>query len=453
MAVRLKREWFLLFGAVGLAVGAVLAGITYGYLAGPNRLSLAVGPRDGVEARLMEAYARVLDQQKMDVRLRVKSFASVRQSAEALSDQKFDMGIVRPDVFLPDNGLTVAILREEAAIIVAPTATKIKDMKDLERKRLGLVTRHEADPHFIDMLLAYYDLSPPKVTIVPLGPEEVEAAVTAKKVDAVAFVAVPTGPGASGLLKGIERATGGKITFVPVTEAEALSQKMPVLTPVTIPEGAFGGRPTQPDGEVKTIGVSYRLMARQNLDRVTVSEATQYLFEMRARLAKAIPAANLMKAPDSDDSTSAALPNHRGAIDYFEREQLTFMDRYGDWMYLLLTIGGGGGSALAWVAQRFARKRREMVDDVLDRLVAILAEARAAATVAALDELALEIDKLVVAAVQHARDRATGTRTMSALILAIDSARAAIADRRREVIDTAAAAEPPRGTIRLTAAS
>lgn len=463
-AVRLKKEWVLLLSAIGLAIAAATAGLAYTYFAGPNRLSVAVGPRDGVEARLLEAYARALQQQRMDVRLRLLPLDDVRQSAEALQHKQADLAVARPDVMLPDNGLTMAILREEAAIIVAPGAQKIAEIKDLARKRLGVVLRHEADLQFFGTILAYYDLSPPTVTIVPLRPEEAEAAVAGRKVDALALLAAPSASGAATLLKGLERAMNGKMTFVPVAEAEAISQKNPVLTAINIPAGALGGRPTLPEEEVKTIGVSYRLMARANLDRGTVSEATQFLFEMRSRLAKANPAANLMKAPDSDDSTSAALPNHRGAIDYFEREQLTFMDRYGDWIYLLMFMGGGLGSATAWIRQRIAKRRRELVDEVLDRLLCILSEARATTAVRDLDELAVEIDGLVTHAVRYARNRTTDTRTMSALILAIDAARAAIADRRRDLVNLGpqeksregsqgAVPARPAEPVRITAAS
>jgi hypothetical protein len=92
-------------------------------------------------------------------------------------------------------------------------------------------------------------------------------------------------------------------------------------------------------------------------------------------------------------------------------------------------------SGLAWVAQLFVRKRRELVDQVLDRLLCILSEARESKSVHDLKELSSEIDGLVTHAVRHMRRRTAGTRIMSTLILAIDSARAAIEDRRRDLLD------------------
>lgn len=430
-----KEEFIFLAGALILAAGALAV-----YLwSRPASLAVAVAPRDSGEARLIEAYADALSREKKDVRLRLVPFDSVRQSAEALAQGKVDFAIVRPDVLLPENGMTIAVLRQEAVILVAPEGSKIDDIAGLAKKRLGVVARHEADPEAVLKLLAEYDLRAPALTIVPLTPEEVEGAFLQKRVDAIAMIAAPVGAATEKIARAVERAAGKKVSIVPIGEGDALTLRNPTLVPLTIPAGAFGGRPKLPADEVKTVGVSYRLMARSDLDRDRVARVTEYLFEMRARLARATPAAYQLASPTYEDTrtaTSATLPIHPGAIDYLQREQQTFFMRYGDWIYLLMFSGGGLFSAAAWLTQRFARKRREVVDKVLDRLIDILGEARAATSAAALDDLSLEIDSLVVHAVRYARHHATGTRSMSALILALDSARAAVADCRRKLVGT-----------------
>lgn len=441
--------------AAGLLLSAGLAAFGYWYFVSPTRLVVAIVPSDGPEARLVEGYAQALQERKRDIRLRTLPFEDVRQSAEALQQNRVDLGVVRPDVFLPNNGLTVAILREEALVLLASGAAKIEDLADLAGKRLGLVTHHAADLPVLTTVLQHYDLAPPAIAIVPLKPDEVEAAFAGKRIDALAFVAAPVAAEAANLARAAMKALNGKIKVIPVGESEALALKTPVLTAATIPAGALGGRPRQPDEEVKTIGVSYRLMARSDANRATISKVAQYLFQMRSRIAQTTPAVNFMKAPDTDTATSDALPNHPGAVDYFAREQLTFMDQYGDWLWLALFAGGGLSSGFAWVSQLFARKRRELVDQVLDRLICILTEARGSGSVKELDELALEIDGLVTHAIRHTRRRRTGTRTMSSLMLAIDSARAAIADRRRDLLDNPREdTERPRETgPRLAAAT
>jgi len=126
------------------------------------------------------------------------------------------------------------------------------------------------------------------------------------------------------------------------------------------------------------------------------------------------------------------------------------MDRYGDWLWMMLFFGGSLTSGLAWTARLFVRKRRELVDEVLDRLMGILSEARETSDPAVLDGLAVEVDRLVTHAVRYVRHRTTGTRTTTALVLAIDSARAAIADRRAKVTGLASSApraQPRRAVI------
>src|SRR5215210_3597080 len=429
-----QRHWHIGLGAALLALTLALTALAYWYFASPTRFRVAVGPRDSVEARLIDAFAEALAHTRRDIRLDVVPVDDVRQSAEALRQHKVDLAVVRPDVFLPDNGLTLSILREEAVIVLAPKASKIEEMANLEKKRLGVVTHHEADAPVLTTILAHYDLAPPIITLVPLGADEVEAAFTGKRIDALVFMAAPVGKEAAGLVRSVLKATNRAVTVVPVKEGEALALKWPALTMMTVPEGSLSGRPELPEEEFKTVSVSYRLMARVGLDRGPVSKVTQYLFQMRSRIARSTASVNLMRAPDNETMTSAALPNHPGAVDYFNREQENFMDRYGDWLWLLLFAGGGVSSAMAWIAQFFARKRRELVDEVLDRLTCILSEARQAKTAADIDVLHAELDNLVTHSIRYARRRTTNTQAMSALILAIDSARAAIADRRRDIL-------------------
>lgn len=464
----MRREWLLVLVALGLA--AVAAAIVY--LSRPNTLTVAVGPQDGPEAALIEAYAGALDRAREDVRLKVVRYGDVRDSALALQRNKADLAVVRPDVFLPENGLTLAILHDEALVIAAPEAADIDDVPALARKRLGIVVRHSADLPFLTNLLSFYDLVPDSpgenapedataeaeaghVVVVPLKVGEVTAALNDKHVDAVAVIASPASKMAGAVVRAVELGSPErKIGFVSIPDGDAILQRFPELQSVTIPAGTFGGRPKRPDEEVKTVGASYRLMARGTVSRVAVASATQHLFEWRSRLASAAPVAKLMKAPDFDTTvaaTSARLPNHPGAVDYFEREQQTFLDRYEDYIYLFAFFGGTIGSGFAWIGQRLARKRRERVDFVLDRLLDIMREVRAATSSAELDAIAIETDGLVADVVCYARERSIDARTVSALILAVDGVHAAIADARRQTNEAEPAAATRTRTARLLA--
>lgn len=408
-----------------------VAGI-YWYFAKPTELKIAIAPRGSVESKLMSAFSDALRESKSSIRLSSEFYDDLRQSAEALQNGKVQLAVVRPDVELPTNGLTVAILREEGLVIAAPKSRKIADMEHLSGHKLGLVDTREEDRALIERVLERYELSP-DVTLVPITQDAIPAALAKKQIDAVAFVRATVSSEAGALMRAFAKAAGEEIVVIPIDEAEALSLRDPAFTQMSIPAGAFGGRPKQPAEAVATIGISYRLMAASKLDRSPASELTANLFRMRSRISRATSTVNLMKAPETDSATSAVLPNHPGAVDYFNREQQTFMDRYGDWLWLALFAGGGVTSVFAWIGQFFARKKREAVDDVLETLGALLTRARTANTHEELEQLGIEVDDLVRLCIRFTTRGLTNTRTMSALMLAIDSTRAAVADRRRSI--------------------
>ncbi|TDR90467.1 TAXI family TRAP transporter solute-binding subunit [Enterovirga rhinocerotis] len=436
-----RSDGLLLVAA--LVLGAM--GLGYVYFTSPTELTVAVGPAGSAEERLILAFGQQLKAQKIPIRLRLEPVAGVKEAAERLDAGKADLAVVRPDVRVPENGLTLAILRDAATILIAPKEAKIEDVTGLVGKRLGIVTGHEADPALVATLLRHFDLEPPAVSFVELPRQDAAQALKEHRVDAIALIAAPTGAAASGLVREVAHAFGGEIAILPVENPDGITQRSPFLSATTIPEGIWGGRPKQPADEIKTIGVAYRLMAHSDTDRSLVSTLVEALFQMRSRLAVKTRLANFMRPPEMDtasSATSAMLPNHPGAVDYFQRETQSVMDRYGDWIYLGAFFGSGAISALAWSVQRFRRRRREVIDDVLDRLLDILADARKAETTETLDLLTNEVDDLFRTAVEHARDGQADNRTTSAIVLALDGARSAIDERRRKIM--ALGAEPPR---------
>lgn len=416
------------------ALIAAAAGGAYVYVTAPTRLTVAVGPVGSADEKLFTALAQQLRSQRTAFRLEVEPKASLAAAAEALDAGKVDLAVVRPDVKLAEDGLTLAVLRDSAILLVAPKASKIDDVTALGGKTLGIVPLQPSDADLIKELLTHYDMDADSVTVVPVPRDGVVTALKDGKVAAVAFVSAPAGTAASEIVRGVNRAFSGEIAVLPFDNADALAERAPILSSMTIPEGTWGARPKLPEKEMRTLAVTFRLMARSRLDRATVSQFLEAMFQARSRLAVATRSANFIHAPNTDTSTSTAtLPNHPGAVDYFQRETVNLTDKVSEWIYLIAFLGSGVISLMAWGANRFRKKRREAIDDVLDRLLVILAEARVAQEGKTLDELTREIDELLGVAVGHARSGAMDSRATSALVLSLDGSRAAIEDRRREI--------------------
>ncbi|MDB5641698.1 MAG: hypothetical protein JWN07_1015 [Hyphomicrobiales bacterium] len=442
-----SREILLALFLLVLVAASVVGVGVYRYVTRPSQFAVAVGNHGSNEQVLIDAFAAALRETRSSITIQPVFYEDMAQAAEAFQQGRAPFAVVRPDLELPNNGLTVAILREEALIVASPVSKKIADIADLNGKRVALVDMNAGDKSLLLRVLSSYDLTEKEIRFTSTTAAQTPG--LAKQIDAIAFVAAPVSSEAGQLIRNYARASGGEINIVPIDEAEALSLRFPVFTEIKIPAGAFGGRPKKPTEELTTIGVSYRLMASARTDRGPVSEVTANLFRLRSRISSATATINLLKPPDTDSATSAALPVHPGAVDYLNREQLTFMDRWGDWLWLGLFAGGGFTSVFAWISQLFARQKREAVDEVLESLSALLARARKSETQEELAEVTLQLDDVVRQAIRFTRRGLTNTRVMSALMMAIDSTRSAIGDRRRAIdegavhVDSMQPEEPP----------
>ena len=324
----------------------VVSAIAVFLLTRPVTLSIAVAPAGGTEPALMRAFADALERDRKGLRLRIVDYSGVAESAEALEKREVDLAVVRPDVVMPANGLTIAVLRELAALVVAP-GQSMKEVGDLGGKRLGLLSSRPADPPLFGKLLGHagLELRPDEAgkpvpedaaAIVALAEPDLAAALREKRIDAVALLTTPTTPAAQRVIATVrEVAPEHEVALLALPDVQALVAIFTRLQSVTIPAGLFGGDPKLPADEMVTIGASHRLMARSSLSRSRAAEVTQRLFEMRARIAATVPAADNMTPPPYENTvaaTSARMPIHPGALDYFERERESFIERYESWI-------------------------------------------------------------------------------------------------------------------------
>ncbi|MDB5557468.1 MAG: C4-dicarboxylate transporter substrate-binding protein, partial [Enterovirga sp.] len=102
-----RRETWLL----ALTLLSIGAAITF-YATRATVLRVGVAPSGGTEPALLRAYAETSVTRRTGIKLETIAFAGVRESAEALEAGKVDLAVVRPDIRMPGNGLTLVVLRE-----------------------------------------------------------------------------------------------------------------------------------------------------------------------------------------------------------------------------------------------------------------------------------------------------------------------------------------------------
>lgn len=425
----MRRVTFLILAALLLTLGLGL--VAWRVVWAPDVLRVAVGPVGSEDARLIAAAGQYLAREHEGLRFKIVPTEGEAESSRALDEGRADLAVVRTDVALPEKAQLVAILHRDAVVLLTVPNREVGTVSALRGKTVGIVRQMPANAKLLALLLSHYEVEANSVQTVFLpGPEEVEAAIRSGQVDAVLAVGTLTGRTVSGTVAAVTAAAGGDApVFLPVSEVEAIAQRSKLHESFEVVRGAFGGSPPRPAEPVRTLGVNHLLVASTTLEDSDISELTKLLFTMRPSIARDVPLANRIEAPDL--SKSASVPVHPGANAYYENEVETFFDRYSDWLYLGLFAASIIGSGFAGLASRASAKRRARTLGLLDRLLEIVRQSRHAEHPAELDGLERETDDILGIALGRAGNGQLDGHGVSAFALGLDQARHAIAERRR----------------------
>jgi TRAP transporter TAXI family solute receptor len=416
-----------LWAAAILAIVSIAA-LTLKLAASPMVLKVAVGPDGSADAKLMAAVAKQFGHGRSRLRLVVVPTEGPAESAAAIDQGKADLAVVRSDVAMPDKGSTVVVLHKDAAILLAPAGAKIRKIADLAGKRVGIVRGLPANSQLLDAILTQYGVPPASVRRVLLQPEEAGASVRDKRVDAVLVVSPPTGSLADMIVADVSQSATKAPVFIDIGEAEAMAQRQPIYEKTEIVSGSFRGNPARPAEPFNTLGITYRLVASQDLADGTVTDLVKALLSMRKALEAEAPLAVRMEAPETEKGS--AFPLHPGASAYYDNNEKTFMDRYGDLIYVAAMLLGGIGSAIAGLFGAAEARARRAAMALVVELIAVKDQAHGALDLHELAELSTQIDAISTRALTCACQRRFNTAGLEALRLAMDEARLAVGTQR-----------------------
>lgn len=425
----MRKTILAIVAALLVAIGGAAAAL-YLY-SRPTVLRVAV-PQGAEDFRLMSAAAQVFARQREQVRLHVVPVVDAAASAAALDSEAADLAVIRADVTLPPTAQALVILHRNAALLVAPGGSKLKKVADLRGKRIGVLLESggvERNMRLLETILAHSDVQLKSLSLMPVAPGEVKAAIQANRIDALFAVATPQSGPINDIVSAIASANGKSPVFVPISEAKAIAKRLPALEPMEVLQGAFGGDPPRPAASFDSSSVSAMLAARSALPDAVASDVTRLFFSNRAAIAVAAPLANAIEAPSTDKS--AVIPAHQGAADYLSGEVRSFFERYTDFFYIgvmLLSVVGSGAAALA---SRFNTHAHQHTEQLAERLLEILQSARAATTLAELDDYERTVDDVLAHALSDRRLRSVEAPGLHVVSLALDQARRAIRERRR----------------------
>src|SRR5580698_4419332 len=401
----------LLAGLVCLIAGAGL--VAYQYYERPKTLTVAVGSFDGEARQAAQLVAGHLATTNSPIRLKIENTGNVLDAAKAFDAGTADLAVVRADVGDLQQARAVALTGHGVVMIVAPPGSPITSIAKLRDHTVGVVGG-EINHHVVEALKKEYDLDRANVTFKDLTPLEVRQAVQTKQVAALILVTPLTDRYIS-LIKGLFRETATSApVLIPIDSAGAITDAKGPYESFDIPKGTLRGSPAVPDDDVTTLRVPYMLVANRHLDQQLVGELTKRVMAARRDLAAEQPLIAGIATPTLDADAFIAV--HPGAAAFYTGTQQSFMDRWGNVIYLTPIVFGALASVFAAAWRFLGIRNRDATEGTLERLCALREHIRDLEDEAELRKIEDDIDVMLRAQLAKPVNRSEGGAEALALI-------------------------------------
>jgi TRAP-type uncharacterized transport system substrate-binding protein len=403
----------LVAGLVVLIAGAGL--FAWRWYSRPTTLTIAVGSLDGEASRMISALASKLAQQKAPVRFSPVEAGTALEAADVFSSGKVDLAVVRGDVVDPAQAQAVAIVAQSVVLLMVPPGSAITDMAGLKRLAVGVIGL-DTNKRLIKILTDEYGLAQAGVTFRNLALPDVRRALESKEVRAL-LVVMPLSDKYLSMLRGFfpPNAKAGPV-LIPLDQAAAIAEKDRAYESFDVPKGTLRGAPPNPADDVTTLRTSFYLVAQKKLDNTVITDLTEALMTARRDLLVEYPLLAQVKAPDIE--ASAYLPVHAGAAAFYNGTQESFLDQWGNIIFLAPMILGAIASIFA-AAWKFLRAGTPMTREAaLDVLYELGRRIRVSRSAAELEEIEGNIDRVL----EEQRQRVTAGEEPNQDVVALNIA-------------------------------
>jgi TRAP-type uncharacterized transport system substrate-binding protein len=390
----------LLVGALGLGSGASL--LAYRYLTRPTTLSVAVGSIDGEAVKAMSAIASRLASTNAPVRLKVIDSGTAPEAAKAFSVGNADLAVVRSDVGDLSQAQAVVVVSHLVVLVIAPPGSTIDSIGKLKGRLVGVIGA-DTNARVVEVLSKEYGLDRAK-GFKDIALPDARRAVQSKEVSAL-LVVIPLAEKYLSLVRDIfQQGSKALPVLLSIESAGAIAQAERAYESFEVPKGTLRGSPPVPEDDLATLRATLYLVANKTLGVDLITSLTQAIMRVRRELLAEQPIFAQIAAPSTD--ADAYVPLHPGAAAFYNGTQQSFMDQYGNWIYLTPMALGGAATVLAAAWKFLGLGEPANGQGPLDSLYALGRRIRNAGSEAELSDIEEEIDGTLRA--QRARSAAGG---------------------------------------------
>lgn len=415
----------VIVGAVLLVGGAGL--FAYRWHARPASLTLAAGSADGEAGKIAALLEGKLAQSNARVRLKLVPTPGPVEAAKAFSTGSIDLAMVRGDVGELEDAQAVVVIAHPVVLLVAPPGSTWTDISDVKRATIGVISG-AANAKLVKVLTREYNLARADVSFKELAPDDARKALASKEVQAVLLTIPLTEKYLSFVRSLFPQNSRAGPAMISIESAGAIAERERAYETFDVPKGTVRGSPAIPQDDLTTLRTSLYLVARKNLGEEVVGDLAEALMNARRELLGEVPAVALIAAPDTD--ADAFLPVHPGAAAFFEGTRESFLDRWGNAIFLAPMVLGALASisAAAWKFLRDGESKPE--EESLGALYGLGSRIRTAGRQTDLDHIEEEIDLVLRRQRKRAKSEGHEERDVTAVNVAAHRLENLIHDRR-----------------------
>jgi TRAP-type uncharacterized transport system substrate-binding protein len=352
---------------------------------------VAVGSIDGEAAKAMSAIAGRLASDNAPVRLKVIDSGTALEAAKAFSAGKADLAVVRGDVGDLSQAQAVVVVSHVVVLMIVPPGSTIDSIDKLKGRRVGVISG-EANAKIVDVLSREYGLDREKV-FKDIALPDARRAIQSKEVSALLVVIPLAGKYLSLVRDFFQQGSKALPVLLPIDSAGAIAQAERAYESFDVPKGTLRGSPPVPDDDLTTLRASLYLVAHKKLSTDLITSLTLTIMKVRRELLAEQPIFAQITAPSTDQD--AWLPLHPGAAAVYNSTQQSFMDEYGNWIYLTPMAIGGVATVFAAAWKFLGLGQPATGEGPLDSLYALGRRIRKAGTEAELSDIEEEIDDIL----------------------------------------------------------
>ena len=299
--------------------------------------------------------------------------------------------MVRGDVGDLSQAQAVVIVSHVVVLVIAPPGSAIDSMDKLKGRRVGVISA-DTNARIVDVLSKEYGLDRAKV-FKDIALPDARRAVQSKEVNAL-LVVVPLAEKYLSLVRDLFAQSSKAVpVLLPIESAGAIAQANRAYESFEVPKGTLRGSPPVPEDDLTTLRASFYLVANKKLGNDLITSLTETIMHVRRELLAEQPIFAQITAPSTD--ADAYIPLHPGAAAFYNGTQQSFMDEYGNWIYLTPMLLGGMATVFAAAWKFLGLGKPVTILGPLDSLYALGRRIRKAGTEAELSDIEEEIDTIL----------------------------------------------------------